>query len=330
MAAFSDEQLRCAANLEPHYENWLDAARAKAALPYGMRWATRDGKEYLYEALDRKGNAKSLGRRDEGTEATYRSYVEAKEACEERLARSRATLAETCSMYRALRLPQVASKAAAILREADLRRLLGSHLLVVGTNAMPAYALEAGGAIDAPDQTDDFDMAWTGEATQASVIWPMLKAVDDTYTVNTEKTFQARNASAYEVEFLAAPSRTAGIHRLDQPKPVPLDEQEWLLPGTRVTRVVVGLDGSPARIVAPDPRWFALQKLWMAEQPKRNPLKRPKDAKQGTALLTAVADRMPQYPLGEEFAASLPGELEPYFEAWRATRDSSLPAEPAW
>jgi len=29
-------------------------------------------------------------------------------------------------------------------------------------------------------------------------------------------------------------------------------------------------DGEAARMVVPDPRWFALHKLWMAKKPERN------------------------------------------------------------
>src|SRR3546814_6159420 len=70
----------------------------------------------------------------------------------------------------------------------------------------------------------------------------------------------------------------------------------------------------PARIVAPDPRWFALHKLWMSEQAKRNPLKRPKDRKQGLALLDAVVEAMPHYPLDEAFEAAIQPDLQEIFE----------------
>jgi hypothetical protein len=166
----------------------------------------------------------------------------------------------------------ISSEAAAILREADRRHLLDGDLLLVGTNAMPAYAVEAAAFLDAPLETQDLDLAWAADRPEAqeAKVWPMLKAVDSTYTVTTERPFQARNAAAYEVELLIAPSRTGSLARTDQPRPIPMPEQEWLLEGQTVDRVVVGRDGSPARIVAPDPRWFALQKLWLADQSKRD------------------------------------------------------------
>lgn len=320
VVAFSDEQARVLINLEQHYSVWVDAERMAASLPYGMTWKTVKGADYLYEVIDRRGNGKSLGRRSGDTEQLYATFQRDKAAAAERQRRSRASLAETCAIYRSLRLPMIAAEGAKILREADRRELLGSHLLVVGTNAMAAYAIEANGFIvGAPGETQDFDLAWSAQDTaDGTPLWTVLKAADATYTVNIEKTFQARNASAYEVEVLVAPSRAATMQRLDRPMPIPLPEQEWLLLGRPVDRVVVGRDGSPARIVAPDPRWFALQKLWMSVQEKRNPLKRPKDRKQGLALLSAVNVVMPQYPLDEVFEAEIPSELRPHYDAWRA------------
>lgn len=328
---FSDEQIRTIINLQQHYEVWIEADRALAQLPYGLKWAKRNGKDYLYELIDRSANGKSLGPRSADTERIFDDYHARKAELTERRNRSAVTLGQTCKVYRALSLPLLASEAAKILREADRRSLLGSHLMVVGTNAMVAYALEMNGRIDgAPEETDDFDMAWLTVDDPSSgelPVWSLLKAVDSTYTVNSERTFQARNAAAYEVELLAAPSRR--MSRRDRPLPVPLPEQEWLLPGRRVSRVVVARDASPARVVAPDPRWFALQKLWMSEQEKRNPSKRPKDLKQGTALLACIHEALPTHSLNDlDFLAEMPPELQPYYDRFAAQYKGD--ALPSW
>lgn len=329
---FSDEQRRVLVNIEQHYETWRDTQRALRKLPYGMKWAQRSGREYLYEVLDRTGNAKSLGARSAETAARHARYVEAKQALEARLSSNAETLAQTSRIYRSLRLPTISSEGAKVLREADIRGMLGRSLMVVGTAAMAAYSIEAGGFIkDVPDQTDDFDMTWISTAPPSTddMVMAMLKAVDATYTMNSERTFQARNAKAHEFELLAAPSTIEGMNKTDQPKPIPLPEQEWLLLGHRISHVVVALDGSPARIVAPDPRWFALQKLWMSGQSKRTSLKREKDAAQGSAVLHAVREAMPQFPLDQEFETSIPDELRPYYASWKeSVRDK--PSGNAW
>jgi hypothetical protein len=72
--------------------------------------------------------------------------------------------------------------------------------------------------------------------------------------------------------------------------------------------------------VVPDPRWFALQKLWMAKKPGRNPQKKPKDHKQGIALLDAVWLSMPHYAMGKGFYDGLPDTLKTHFEFWDAQK----------
>ena len=321
LRAFNDEQSRTIVNLEQRYEVWMDARQALDKLPYDLRRKTVNGREYLYEIYDRGGNGKSLGSLDADKETCFSSYHEQKQDLKHRISASEERLSESCAMYRALRLPMLSSEAGAILREADMRSLLGRDLLIVGTNAIPAYQLEANAWIaDIPDETEDFDMAWTSTEKpddHEKPVWSMLKAVDKTYTINTERRFQARNAKAYEVELLVAPSRAELLGRLDVPKPIPLPEQEWLLLGRPISRVAVCRDGSPARLYVPDPRYFALHKLWMSKQEKRNPNKRSKDARQGKLLLDTVSEAMPHYPLDAAFVGTLPDELVVEFRNWK-------------
>jgi len=320
---FSDEQARVIVNLEQAYQVWMEALRALNDMPYNMRIKEVSGREYLYEVTDRRGSMKSRGPLDQEKQAEFDEYKAEKAELKERLAGSKEALKEQASLYRALRLPMLPAEAGKILREADRLGFLGNQAMVVGTNALIAYALEANGFIrDAPDTTLDFDMALTGiEADEdRPTLWKVLKEADMTYSVNTERPFQARNAKAYEVEILSAPSRIGGQVAQDRPRPIPLPEQEWLLNGRSVDRVVGVRDGDAARMVVPDPRWFALQKLWMAEKPQRDPQKKPKDHKQGIALLDAVWIAMRHYPLNDDFYEELPDELKPHFEQWDAKK----------
>ena len=59
-------------------------------------------------------------------------------------------------------------------------------------------------------------------------------------------------------------------------------------------------------------------------------LKRSKDARQAAAVLGAVADSMPHFPIDETFISSLPEELFAEYEIWH---DSFIPpprAGPSW
>ena len=320
---FSAEQERALINMRQRYVAWIEAERELYALPYDLRRKKVGEYEYLYEIFDRGGNGKSLGPWDEEKLARFEEYKAAKAAAKGRRDGASDLLNESSRVARALRLPMISADAGPILREADKRSLLGSHLLVVGTNAMASYSLEAAGTFrDVPDETENFDLAWAAEEPEhGTQLWDMLKAVDPTFTINSEREFQARNAKAYEVELLIAPSLADTLAGKDRPRPVPLPEQEWLLPGRRVDQVVPCRDGTPARIVAPDPRWFTLHKLWLGAQAKRNPLKRRKDTVQGTAMLDAVSEAMPHYPMDDEFVDGLPSDLMPYWEEWAKRRN---------
>lgn len=50
-------------------------------------------------------------------------------------------------------------------------------------------------------------------------------------------------------------------------KPLPLPEQDWIYLDHPVRRIVCGLDATPAALVVPDPRWFALYKRWLPTSP---------------------------------------------------------------
>lgn len=87
-------------------------------------------------------------------------------------------------------------------------------------------------------------------------------------------------------------------------------EQEWLLKGKPVRHVLLSNDNKPAPIVAPDPRWMALHKIWLSKKPERNKLKVNKDFNQGTALFDLVLNKMSyEYPFDNSFEKELPKEL---------------------
>ena len=320
----SSEQLRILENLAVSYDTWMQARRAVPATENRLAWKARGDKEYLYSVRNRRGDGTSLGPRSVETEklfADYEAHRAAKDAASARADATRAAMGDTIRMYRALRLPVIDSMAGKVARAADERGLLGSALMVVGTNTMAVYEIEARERFaTGVDSTNDFDMTWaarekTAWAIKAGVEAPiieMLKSIDDTFTVSTEKTFQVRNAESYEVEILIAPSIAASYPPRESIRPVPLPEQEWLLKGMPVAHVVLDRDALPAKIVAPDPRWMALHKRWLADKPGRSRLKVDKDRRQGELLWDAVKRTMPHYPIDDVFLGQLPPELRQY------------------
>lgn len=313
----NEEGKRVLLNLAQHYDAWLEATRLIAR--GRLAWKASGGKDYLYRIVDRQGNGTSLGPRSTATEALHGDYERARHG----QAQTGTQLATDHAIYRALRLPQPPSFIGAALRELDVRGLLGSAYLVVGTSALSAYAIETGTILPTElSATADLDVTWiaTGGAPEPNALFAALKAADGTYAVNTERPFQLRNARGEEVELLLPASLAGRWSSAEKLHPVPLPEQDWLLKGRPITHVVCDLGGGAARLVVPDPRRYALHKLWLADKPGRSRLKVDKDRGQGATMLDLVADRMPHYPLDDAFRGELPTELRPYFDSWATRR----------
>jgi hypothetical protein len=81
-----------------------------------------------------------------------------------------------------------------------------------------------------------------------------------------------------------------------------------VLAAPQFEQVILGEDGLPLRIVVPEPRTFALHKMWLSDRDDRTALKRPRDAAQAHVVAQLV-----RFYLRQPFVAKempwLPKEL---------------------
>lgn len=309
MQSLDDTALRVAVDVRDAYEATVALWRDLDAVDGRMVWKSVKGRDYLYHVFGHAGTGTSRGPRSAETEVIYEQFRARKARTKEQLADTEPDLRRAAAMYVASGLPVVDSWAAKLFQHLDRAGLLGSLVMVVGTNAMPAYQLEAqartGQRLHA---TRDTDLAWTApEARDEPVLWPVLREFDPSFTINTERPFQAIGRGSRELELLSAPG-VLHAAAAEPFQPMPLPEQEWLLLGQRLRHVVTGLDRTPAPLVVPDPRWFALHKRWLADKPGRDPLKAPKDRRQAQTIWHWL-DAMARYPREAGFLRSLPNEL---------------------
>ncbi len=330
---YSTESQRVRVNLEQTYAAWVDTRRALDAMPVSMYWSSKDGADYLCIKQTSQDNGRSVGRRSPLLETQYNGHIETKARLKERIHALDAQLTERAGLYRRLRLPSIPDRQAEILRKLDIEALLGTDLMVVGTNAFVGYELACGARFPTGnEETEDFDMAWcrgtkasllgkTANPTGKKTLFAVLKSLDSSYQINPRKPYQAVNQTGYEVELLAAPS-THPLPKFEPFEPVvTLIEQEWLLLGLPLSVVVATVRGRACPLYVPDPRWMALHKLWLARKPERNPAKRPKDQRQGEVLLDATRFFLSDsHPLNIDFVLSLPEELQSHFNAWCESR----------
>lgn len=310
MTTFDDTQLRALIDLQDAYEAtlrlWADLDRHAGR----MNWKTISGRDYLYHVHGHEGVGRSLGPRSPDTEARYEAFRSGKQETKAQLAATEPDLRRAAAVYVAVGLPVADSWAAKLFQHLDREGLMGRRVLVVGTNAMPAYQIEAQQRMATRiHATRDTDLAWRGEGNAGdAVLWPAIREFDPTFRINAERPFQAIGRGSRELELLAAPSVVDTLKAEPFQPITDLIEQEWLLMGEPLRQVICSLDRTPCGIAVPDPRYFALHKAWLSKKPGRDPRKAPKDMTQAQLVWRWLPD-MPRYPVDDAFVASVPDTL---------------------
>ncbi len=301
-------------NLADVYAVWIEAERATYA--YRYRWRISNNTEYLYK-IQNKGNITlSMGPRSPETEEIYN-----KAHNYEMMLKSAANRSLLLGkMYKVSRLPTLATFAGNVLRSLDKHRLLGDTIQVVGTNALVAYQLEAQCNLDSElRMTEDLDFTWRDGTKKFNSLVPsvnlldVIKESDATWTVSSETEFRLINRSSEVIELLIPPSMWDSRPKGSW-KAVDTIGQEDLLGGMPVEQVAADVSGRPAKIVAPDPRLFMLHKWILSSEEKRKPQKKTKDYAQALQLKDLINERLPAYPLDEEFIDGLNDRLR---NAWK-------------
>jgi len=284
----------------------------------GMHWKNvpglnkEDGKPverlYLYRTHDRKGNAKSMGPKSVQTEEIYSRFTTRKAELTERLASLKAQLATQSKINAAYRAGHVPNAVADICVELDRAGLLDKNITVIGTNAMHVYEAMAGVRFPSDIMaTVDLDLLWnhTSKLSIASSqhvkeegILGLLKRADKSYEIMGHQRFRAVSKSGYMVDLIRQmpnPPWADEPDRFFEQDMVATDiwNMKWMLGAPRVVQPVVAEDGRAVMMSSPDPRAFAMFKLWLSTAEDREPMKKIRDAEQARAVIRLIEDRMP-------------------------------------
>ena len=311
----SDFQSKTLIDAKQVYEALRTMRQESRAYEGSMHWKTVSGSDYLIKSV--RGVQRGVGPRSPETEEIYRSFTVGKAAADNRLKGVLARLAEQARVCKAASINRVPSVPAKVLRMLDAHGLLGKNLIVIGTNAMYAYESAAGIMFDSAIMaTTDIDLMMDArlklkiaakERISDGGLMSLLKQADSSFSPVYEKGFRAVNRDGYYVDIVKAEPSSLGAG--DTLEATPIKSLNWLLSSPKFSDIAIGSDGAPVPIVCPDPRAYALQKLWLSSQPDRDPLKKGRDQAQAFAVASVVTNRMPQLPFLPDGLRSFPKEI---------------------
>ena len=310
----SNEQRRQLIDALQAFGVWLPSSSQLASMGT-LQVTTVKGREYVYQKLH--GVRKSLGRKTPALVKQKADHDARRKQLRERVVSTRKRLDAMAPVNRALGLNRLPAIAARILRELDGTGLLGRHVIVAGTNALYAYEAATGVVLGSQFvATDDADLLWdtrqslllAATGIHKDGLLGLLKRVDRSFKADFG--FNATNRDGYIVDLLCPEPADMTIMRAEGDlEATEMAGVQWLLAAKHFEQVVIGGDGMPVRMVVPEPRTFAIHKLWVSRQSSRQPLKRPRDAGHAR-VVEALAKTYLRLPFTAKDMPWLPPELK--------------------
>jgi hypothetical protein len=341
------DQRRIAIDTAQLYEHLLELDAERKAFRGGLYWKTVAGSDYLVRTTGPHRGNRSLGPRSLETEKAYREFTETKRDLDARIKSIYEEVARQAKFCVAASVNRVPRLAADIVRSLDASGLLGSHLIILGSHAMYAYEMAAGVQLKAGLlQTEDLDTLLNTKSeielagsTRSAGLLGILQGVDKTFKPQRKRSFRAVNAKGFMVDLIRAPIDSGGLALTsigfgNDLIAEQLRGLEWLTALPLMTQIVIADNGFPVRFVVPEPRVFALHKLWVSLQPTRDPIKRKRDLRQAEAVVQLAleyfnlrCDDAATKALPAELTSMIPGLVERLRERRAKTRgaENALP-----
>jgi hypothetical protein len=268
---------------------------------------------------------RSLGPRSPETEKIQIQYKTARTRLRQRSYRLRKKLDKMRLGTRALFLGRVPRTTANILRRLDRIGVLGSHVHVVGTNALYAYEARAGINFSADlTATQDADLLLDERRSLRLVVEDyrlegligQLKRVDSTFSRSERGSYRAINSEGFFVDLICPTLKKItpqnfNLNLGEVPDEIISAEifgLHWLINSPKFSECVIAEDNDPLWISSIDPRVFAMHKLWISRQLDRDPIKKPRDAEQAAAV-AAISASYFGLKINDEALTALPRQL---------------------
>jgi hypothetical protein len=319
----SSEQIRQHIDTAQAYEVYRSSLKEyEQRFSGSMSWkkSTND-MEYLYKKTN--GIWKSLGPRSPETETIYSQFHAGRDNSKERVARLAQRLDELAPVNRAMALGRVPILTARILRALDKLGLIGTAIDVVGTNALFVYERMAAVHITSGLlSTQDVDLLMdsrfnlrliTKDFSHKGLIG-LLQKIDHSFVPLARNGYRAANRDGFLVDLIkpvpkdvmSSKEKTRFSVDADDLQAIEIEGLSWLVNSPKAQAIVIDERGYPLAYSCPDPRAFALHKLWLSRRADRDAAKRIRDEQQARIVAELIAKQLPHLSFESSDLQALP------------------------
>lgn len=304
------EQIRQHIDTAQAYEVYQSSAKEyEQRFSGSMSWKTStNNKEYLYK----KSGAvwKSLGPRSSETETIHDQFHSGRNSSKERVSRLAQRLDELAPVNRAMALGRVPLLTARIIRALDERGLIGTAIDVVGTNALFIYErLAATHITSGLLSTQDVDLLMDSRFSLRLIakdfsekgLIGLLQKIDHSFSPLAKNGYRAANRDGFLVDLIKPTPKNIMSSKdkarfsvdADDLQAIEIEGLAWLVNSPKASTVVIDERGYPLSYSCPDPRAFALHKLWLSRRADRDTAKRIRDEQQARVVAELIGTRLP-------------------------------------
>jgi len=329
---YSARQAKEISNTEQKFAQLREIEQKARSFKGTMTYRKTKGHNYLVRWFydeERKENsarrtAKVMGRKSPEMDQLLDYFQKGRKAARMRAKNLRRDLDAQARINREVGIGRVPELSAKILRAFERSGIGANRMKVVGTHALYVYEMLAGVILHEDiTGTEDIDLLLDAREELKFLIddgpdderlISVLRTADRSFE-RTNRPYRAVNRDGFLVDFIKPEGKVPWqddvlVTKIEDMQPSPIQGLSWLVNAKSVQVTVIDQKGQPLRMSAPDPRAFAIHKLWLTTRPTRDPIKKGRDLLQAAILASMLYHHLPeQFPWKKSELRSIPSEI---------------------
>ena len=328
---YSARQAREISNTEQKFSQLQELQQKERSFKGTMAYRKTKGNDYLVrwfyqvaENGERKRVAKVLGRKSNEMDLLLSNFLKGRELLKTRISDLERDLENQAALNRQIGIARVPELSARIIRKFQKVGIGSERMRVVGTHALYLYEVLAGVALhEDVTGTEDIDFLldargglrfMVDDALDDDRLISVLRSVDRSFD-RSNNLYRAFNKSGFLVDFIKPQTKEPWYEdvletKSDDLQPSPVEGQGWLVNARNISATLIDQRGYPLVMSAPDPRVFAIHKLWLSDLTSRDPLKKGRDKLQATLVASLIHHHLAkQFPWEASELKSVPKQL---------------------